>query len=52
MAPLDSKLHLQTPLLLHVLQVNYKYMNVYIMVLHANSHKGEVEHINTTKPSI
>jgi hypothetical protein len=34
-----SRLLLQTPLLLDVLQVNYKYMYAYVMIWNANSHK-------------
>jgi hypothetical protein len=39
--PVPLPLPLQL-LLLGVLRVNYKYMNAYVMICNANSHKGEV----------
>jgi hypothetical protein len=44
LVPLPLPLQL---LLLGVLQVNHKYMNAYVMICLARSHKGEVESLIT-----
>ena len=44
LVPLPLPLQL---LLLGVLRVNYKYMNAYVMICLARSHKGEVESLIT-----